>query len=215
MIKILIGVGALVMTAVQPAAAATIVDTGGGGHSSGSGLTLSGNGYARYPYTIKWAAEFSINAVTTITSLEAAIYVYEIGAIDYQIFNATSGLPETSAALFARRFTPSRVGNSGWTGPTDLAWRLAEGSYWFALSPPSGSTLFAALERYASHPAIGYADSSDSYPWRFQYNSFDLRILGSPSSVPEPAAWTMLVIGFGLIGAEWRLVRRALAPRHP
>lgn len=42
--------------------------------------------------------------------------------------------------------------------------------------------------------------------------ALDNLTLNEAAAIPEPAAWAMLVIGFGLIGAERRLVRRRSAP---
>lgn len=218
MIRVLVSFCALTLASVQPALATTIIDTGGGGSSASraGGWTLSGDGYVPYPNTIKWAAKFTLATPTIVTSLEAGMFLYVAGALDYQIYDAGSGLPETSTPLFTRHFMPTHTEYSGWTGPTDLTWRLTAGSYWFALSPPSGSTLFAALGQDPPHPAVAYADKPTGYDWRLQGATFDLRILGTQSAVPEPTGWTMLIVGFGLIGAERRMLRRRrILPSSP
>lgn len=192
-----------------------------------TGLTTGDNQWAilgedrvlagvRHGYTVAWAAPFSLTTATRITGLEAGLWIYETGRVNLTVFNAATGLPQTSAPLIDVALALSPLDNNktypnvDWQGATGLNTVLAAGDYWFAVLPSAGSTIFAGLGRLPASPLPGvHLDLPDVTGWRYQLSSykFDVRISGEAlgaGAIPEPASWAMLIAGFGLTGAAAR-----------
>lgn len=59
--------------------------------------------------------------------------------------------------------------------------------------------------------AVPMTGDGDDYSGNFSFTQSGQ--IGTRGAVPEPAAWAMMIGGFGLIGAAMRRSRNALAPR--
>ena len=51
----------------------------------------------------------------------------------------------------------------------------------------------------------------DGYDVGLDNITFDVRAIGMPGAVPEPASWAMMIVGFGLVGATSRRRRVSIA----
>ena len=61
--------------------------------------------------------------------------------------------------------------------------------------------------RQVRNPGSGY---DIAYDFRGDVRTFDIRAAASAAAVPEPAAWAMMIGGFGGVGAVMRARRRAM-----
>ncbi len=115
-------------------------------------------------------------------------------------------------ALFSREETWLTIGG--------LSWVAGAGSYWLAFEPlPRSERGFDGGARNgAPFPLSGYAFSSELPfvgAWQRQ-DALGLGIqvsgvrIGDPSVIPEPTAWAMLIVGFGLVGSALRRRRTAV-----
>ncbi|MBN8817066.1 MAG: PEP-CTERM sorting domain-containing protein [Sphingomonas sp.] len=101
---------------------------------------------------------------------------------------------------------------------TQSAWSVTNSSSAFYMTTPGGSSQ-ANLTALTSAESLAntYLSNVKNNVWTVN-NGYDLKVLYSPTnqsqvfvtpSVPEPATWGMLVIGFGLVGGALRTRRRS------
>lgn len=193
-----------------PATAATLVNTGQATSQNG-GYALSGPASSAQQ-DIAWAARFALATPAVIASLEAGLQTIEGGDVVLAIYDASLGLPEASAALFSTTVSLAPApGNPllTWDGAYGLSWSLDAGSYWFAILPTAGSTVWTSLNFNPPHPLGAYATRQGYQAWNQDsgYTPFAIRIRDAnpdPAVVPEPESWIMLMAGFALSGAALR-----------
>lgn len=184
----------LSLLVVQPAAAATLVDTGQPTQQFG-GTTV-----AQYQWL---AGEFTLSSAATITQVQGWLGTGapSVG-VRAAIYSDGGDAPGTK--LFSADFTAISSGGS-WQGADGLAWALGAGDYWISFetdsSDPSAYMPLGApglLNRYAF-------TSNQGTSW--MQNGFSgngVRIFGNAGAVPEPAAWGLMILGFAAIGAVAR-----------
>lgn len=164
--------------------------------------------------------EFFVPTATTITSIEGALAPRvantTLTAKLYTVGDATDA-PERE--LFAQAFSvPDGVGFHGATG---LSVAVARGYYYAAFEVLDGQTFNGydvagapnpqPKEAAANNLSGGYHRITNQPVNNVGSLGLGLRVGNSPATVPEPAAWTLLIAGFGLTGAALR--RRAVATR--
>ena len=181
----LCGGAAAVMLACSPAVATVI--------------TLTPNAdISTTPYVITFASgetlSFSDVSAST-TAFEGAIGVATTGAAEvfstagapafFQTF-ATSLFPFQQDGVFASYATPAGVPYSVALGVVGFEYALADGIH-YGVARIGGATVYSYTLQSAPGVSLGF-------------------------SVPEPATWTMLLTGFGVVGIALR--RRSRAPAH-
>lgn len=186
----------LLASAVLPAAAATLLDTGLPDGSKPAGTVDSSNFVA---------VEFTAAQPWTIDGVAAFVTGGSAGdRLAVLLYTDAAGRPGDALAAATIDF-----GADGWNGAVALGWRLpAAGSYWLGLeglsieTPPGsgnfvpqgnfllpaggnlmpGLTAFAAGSGYQVYPGL----------------QFGLQVTGA---VPEPASLALLLAGLALVGA--------------
>jgi len=81
------------------------------------------------------------------------------------------------------------------------------GSYTLAQENDFGFFIFSASGEYSKSPSFSYRASSQFFDGSAVLTPFVPTVPEPGASVPEPAAWALMIIGFGLSGAAVR--RRA------
>ncbi len=205
--KFAFAVAAAVLLAVHGTArAASIVDTGAS--------PTTNEGYLLLPFQ-ELAGRFKLEGNTQVTALRGWLGSYGTGqTVTVSIYSDAGHLP--SKSLFSSDFT---FAGSGWQGLGELNWSLGAGNYWAVFSMRDWPAPFHEIWMPTQTPnplgayAIGAAGSFVSPPASEPPINFGLQIEGTstPSGVPEPASWAMLIGGFGLAGSAIRTRRRPLA----
>lgn len=180
------------LIAAANASAQTIVDTGAptdpnSGYTLGWGQLLAGS--------------FTLDHATRLASIQGWIGS-DGGQAIISIAGDAGGLP--GAELFSSSFA---LDDSGWQGLDGLDWDLGPGTYWatFALDESVGG--LAWMPSSATSPLLSYALGWSGAGWTDEYGPLDLGVRiteGTTSPVPEPAAWGLMIAGFGLAGAALR-----------
>ena len=188
-LAVLAGVAALALAPLS-AQAAFVLDTGSPS-ATGQPAVLDGGDF--------YAAEFSLGAGQTITSLQAymAPGASDVGAnFTVTVYDEDLLGNRHPTAQFSQQAT---FNGTGWNGLTDLSLAgLAAGKYWVAFEVGPDDLNFglslAALGSAGSAAALAYAvENTDTYtsigavPFAAQVNA-----------VPLPAA--LLLFGSGLLG---------------
>lgn len=207
------------LVAASPASAAILYDNGGPDASEGN-------------ETVQWvqAEDFSFAAATTLTG--AGVYLAGLGGVgswdgdfQYWVFDNAGGIP--GAVVASGPATPT-VSDSG------VAWCCGGNAYLFAfdfaapVNLAGGATYYLGI--HAGAPGnfnrdeiywvtTGFNATSTGVESRLGTfdNWFDngrehaFYLVGERGVVPEPGAWALMTIGFGLIGAGLRRRRVAIA----
>jgi hypothetical protein len=167
------------------------------------------------------AQEFTLGSGTTITSggfSELPGYAgYAVTSVNWQILdaNGSGGLPGTLVASGTGAVTSYTVGAFG--APEGLftigSISLASGTYYLAIQGVSPD-----FEEYLAEGVAGSGDANTSdggTTWTSGYYcggdgdcmpSVAIELFGG-SEVPEPAAWALMLIGFGGLGTALRMRR--------
>lgn len=189
------------LSCATTALAAPIIDTG-----NGTDMT---SGYSLTSYQ-GMAGRFTLLADSQITGVQGWFATKTAKTVTATIYKDGDYLP--SKALYTGDFS---FGANGWSGLSGLNWSLAAGNYWVAFTTASND--FSLIMPYDTpKPLKGYVYGTDGN-WHYSNVplNFAVKINGtsSPSGVPEPASWAMLIGGFGMAGAAFRArrVRVALA----
>ncbi len=184
------------ITVTSPATAAFVVDTGA--------PTGSGANYALFSgLASSFAGLFTLSTATTINSVEGFI---NGGAGDLSTITIYGNGPVPAAAniLFTANFTTVESPKPGtWQGVFGKNWALGPGNYWVGFATDGGQGMFG---NDAPNPLSAYAFSSNG-SWFQNPLNVGVRISGAPTvggAVPEPASWTMMLAGFGLVGGMMR-----------
>lgn len=189
----------LVMAA--PATAATIINTG----------TPVGPTSWALSSTQNLAGLITITQPTNITAVRG--YITEFGppsAITISLFSGSSA-PNSANLLFSATgpLSPSiGSGNTSWSGLNNLNWSVAAGNYWVSFATSGLYVMRGGAPLPLSNYAFNFGVNTAWIPqsglhFGVQVDAGDLVAGG----VPEPLTWTMLILGFGLVGGAMR--RRA------
>ncbi|WP_256731244.1 PEPxxWA-CTERM sorting domain-containing protein [Sphingomonas sp. dw_22] len=174
------------------ASAQTIVDTGTpanpySGYSLGWGQLLAGS--------------FTLDHATTLASIQGWIGS-DGGEAIIGVAGDAGGLP--GATLFSGSFT---LNDSGWQGLNALDWDLGPGTYWATFAFVDDFGILPWMPSSAGNPLQSYAIRRSGAGWTTEYGPLDLGVRiteGTISPVPEPAAWGLMIGGFGLAGMALR-----------
>lgn len=202
-------------TAAIPAAAAPhyIVDTGAGTDGLNAPYL-----YGIGAYAYQWVAiQFFVPTATTITSIEGALTPRVANTtLTAKLYTVGATTDSPDIELFAQAFTvPDGVGFHGATG---FAFAVAPGAYYAAFEVLADQNFNGfdlasapnpqAKEAGARYGSGGYHRITNTPTNNLGSLGLSLRVGDSPAAtVPEPAAWTLLIAGFALTGAALR--RRA------
>ena len=215
MIKTLRGIACAIILAAAPgaASAALIIDTGAP-VALGSGWSLFGTG-ASFQFL---AAKFSLVSVTTITGIEGFIGsgaggTFHIGLAD----GADAPRNTVDAGGFYTKRATAGVSEGAWYGISGVNWSLAAGDWWvyFAVLPNGHAmnteggddTLTGYMPKPAPNPLLDEAFISQSTGGWLGSDSLDIGVRiydNTIGGVPEPAAWALMICGFGMAGAMIR-----------
>jgi len=116
----------------------------------------------------------------------------------------TSVIPMSSFSFFLG--SPDSYNTVQLFGPGGYEWTLAGSAIWGGSPQGNGDQSIGRRVRYdfGANPVNKIVFSSSS-------NSFEFDTLAASGGVPEPAAWTLMILGFGGIGAVMRRRRQTLA----
>lgn len=153
------------------------------------------------------AARFDLDHAATLNNLEAYVVSYG-GAFTVSVASDSGGDRSTSGplnTLFSRQAQAPATQSGAWSGVHGVDWSLDAGSYWviFSVEPDRADSLEAGyLPDNAPRPtqAEAFFDVPGDGWGREDDLDFGVRI----DSVPEPAAWAMMIGGFALAGAGLR-----------
>ncbi len=178
-------------------------------------------GISDYSYT----AVFKSNINQTITGIGALISVPSAGDFKFVIFDVgNGGTPNSSGSLaFVNQthFAADATYNYKYSAPFSFGLVANE---WYAAGvigePSSGASLSFQFSNYSNvGPTFtayannninfnNYANPSQNFG--FGCCNINYQLLSGTAAVPEPAAWSLMIGGFGLAGAALRR-RRSLA----
>ena len=197
--------------ASAPAEGATIVDTGPGpnGNSGFSILNFS-------PTSANFlAAEFTLATPEVIDTIEGWIKSLAANNLVISLYSAAGETPSGTPAspLFSAGFT-SVAGDAAWQG-VDVNWSLASGTYWVSFETMQGqnSSFMPTVSGSPANPLGDEAFWNGTQWFANDGQNVGIRIMSVDpvmGTVPEPTAWTMLILGFGALGAALRVRRRQL-----
>lgn len=161
------------------------------------------------------AAQFEVGVGgATITGIEG--YVNGLGTFSISVASNAGGNVPLSTILSPVQAT-SNSETGAWSGVNNLNLHLAQGLYWaiFSVRPDLGDTFGGGMYNNAPNPAIH--EAFFEIP-EFQWINYDDLNIGVrvyddtvTAGVPEPAAWTLMILGFGAAGAALRRRSRANA----
>ena len=179
--------GVLLLGFVSGTASAYLVDTGPG---LGDPWSLGGiNGQCL-------AAEFSLDNLSTITSIEGWIICWTGGNLVAAIYSDGGDVPGTK--IFSTSFSITKDTTPTWHGAIGLDWTLNPGTYWVVFEIPQGSAVVATMPGSSSQPLGNEAYKLPGNPW-IPFNTLDIgvRIDGSPVTVtvkPPSIAHVLLLL---------------------
>lgn len=220
--RFLFGVGAIVAfsaTLAGPAQAVVSHDTltglpfDGGYRTVGTSRSIFGD------YSHSVGVQFTAAATGYIDSLTLALYGANSGLVTIYSDNGSNQL---GAALDTLSLSESTTPNSYATGFYSSGVTLQQGSkYWVLAVAPTDAPLqrWNSVNYVDAGPHFNFIGTSDCcaqevtsgiYVPSNSINGYALKVTMA-AAVPEPATWTMLIAGFGMIGAAARRRTRALA----
>jgi hypothetical protein len=192
-----------------PASADVIVDTGAPPFPS-AGWALGDFNELH----ISLAAAFSLSQQTRITDFESFFgRTAESGSLHMGIAHSLGDVP--GAEIFSSQIHVAPHGGTdfhGWFGVHGANVVLDPGEYWITFVVRPEDTYSNGLTFYAPNPTVKEAQMrSVDGPWSARNDlDFSLRVLGDPTAaVPEPAAWALMIAGFGAVGGALRRRQRA------
>jgi hypothetical protein len=211
-ISCLLAASVLAVAAASPAAAGVYVlyDSPSSGFAVGqtfiSGLT---NGYPTYAYDT-----FDLSGTKTVTDGlfdSWTLHGAKVTSVDWAIldsgFNAiTGGTAAVTSTFYTTNLTGYDVDYARFASP-DLT--LAAGSYALLLENAVASDgRLVGWDQTGSSTSFFGGNRLSLYPNTFQ-------IIGKDAAVPEPATWSLMLIGFAGLGAAVRVRPRGSGARSP
>ena len=178
--------GVLLLGFVSGTASAYLVDTGPG---LGDPWSLGGiNGQCL-------AAEFSLDNLSTITSIEGWIICWTGGNLVAAIYSDGGDVPGTKIFSTSFSITKDTPPTWHWHGAIGLDWTLKPGTYWVVFEIPQGSAVVATMPGSSSQPLGNEAYKLPGNPW-IPFNTLDIgvRIDGSPVTVKPPSIAHVLLL---------------------
>jgi hypothetical protein len=205
-------VSAAVALAPVGASAATIVDTGI--PSGPAGYSIFSDGPSSFNSV---AARFTLTATTQITGVEGW-FGSSAGGRDQVRISLHSNAAGVGGVLATQLATVPdyRVSGNSWVGAfTGGAVTLAAGDYWVSFGADNGTAnrcdCWMPANNTVTIPNGAYSNNFTGGNWSQREMNFGLRITGDAiGAVPEPASWTLLIVGFAFAGARLQRTRLAL-----
>ena len=201
---------AALLAAAPAAATHYLVDTGAGAD------------FPHAPYLYNFggnqfqfeAVQFYVPGATTIRSIEATLAPRVLDTtltVRLYAVDPVTDAPQAGTAFFSRAFAVHDH-YSGFQGVGGLSVAVTPGYYYAAFEVDPGQTFNGYFVAGAPRPqASAYAQGSQrngAYQrilFPSESASLGLRIAdGGTAAVPEPAAWSLMIGGFGLVGAALR-----------
>lgn len=198
---------ACLLCATAPAPAATIID-----RLPPAGTESWGN-FANFADSQNFLVRFTLAQETSISGLDIVTTAFgaRLGAAVRVKIRADQANAPAAANLFSFVDTIDSVdvhGTSRIAGTNFAPLTLAAGSYWFGVSGEAGQSLGWASfnidgtqvrtdqRGLSADRVIGTNTTIHALGWRIRSDA--------TAPVPEPAAWAMLVLGFGAVGGALR-----------
>jgi PEP-CTERM motif len=85
---------------------------------------------------------------------------------------------------------------------------LGPGTHWFGLSGAREIGWDLSYQLPRGNPFWVLQGNTLLYPYGERLTALPFRLYGTSSVLPEPGTWSMLIMGFGLVGA---MARRRIA----
>jgi hypothetical protein len=188
--------------ASAPAAAAVLIDQLGAG---------TGNGFSNDSAQQNFLIEFTLTSPAEITGFEIngdPVYPYLGQSVTIRLRADASGVPSTTNLdeflSTVSSITPVNATNEV-VGATFAPIPLAAGTYWIGMS---GTNSELSWDAFGGGFLPGqYQLTGEALSFSPGVGQFGYEILGT--AVPEPAAWTMMLLSIGALGAVARKARRA------
>lgn len=204
-------VAAAALAIAMPATAAHyIVDTGVGSNFRDAPYLYGFGGNS-----FQWVAvQFFVPTATTITSIEGALAPRVADTtLTVKLYTVGTGTDAPDVSFFSQ--ATSVHDGIGFHGATGLSIPIASGYYYAAFEVLDGQTFNGydvagapnpqAKEAYINCCSNGYHRITNTPVNAVGSLGLGLRIGDSVAgSVPEPAAWTLMIAGFGLVGTALR-----------
>ncbi|WP_084582787.1 PEPxxWA-CTERM sorting domain-containing protein [Sphingomonas azotifigens] len=173
------------------AQAAPILDTGAGGTNVSRAAAVT--------ETHSVAGYFDLTKAVTVDGIFGWIGGDEGARLTASIYSEIDFVP--AKLLFSANFV--NTGMIGWQGADSLKWALGPGSYFVVFSATGDSTSY--MPGGVSQPLVAYLHGGEGDWRRLREQNAGIRLTGTTGgAVPEPAAWAMLIGGFGFAGAAMR-----------
>jgi hypothetical protein len=185
--------------ASAPANAAVIVDTGKPVNGAGVDWWLNA--------TQSLAAKFTVTTATRLTDLAGYMFAYSAPGTFTVAVRADGDTP--GAVLFSD--TAVAKLSLAFYGVHGESWLVGPGSYWLAFEVRPDNTLYGFMPSNPASPLGPEAYTEDGSYYRYDDLELGVRISGDAVSVPEPAAWALMLTGFLGAGAALRSARRRQA----
>lgn len=177
-----------------------ILDTGAGSTSVARAVGVT--------QTHSVAGYFSLDKAVTVDGIYGWMGGDEGARLTASIYSEIDFVP--ADALFSANII--NTGMVAWQGTGGLKWDLGPGSYFVVFSATDDSQSY--MPGGASQPLAAYLHGGEGNWRRLREQNLGIRLTGAAGgAVPEPAAWAMLIGGFGLAGAALRRKRTSTAVR--
>jgi hypothetical protein len=186
---------------------AYLVDTGPSPNQAYNGGWLYSTNNGTFIAFTYYAAEFTLDQDSTITSIEGSMSVGTPGSLRVVIYDDGGDIPGTS--LYHKDFSLlTKDSAPTWHGTSELNWTLSSGTYWVAFEVPNPG-FWAWMW---THPLKPLGNEAYWNNWGTGYasnDSFDMGVrIDGGALVPLPP--TVLLLGSGLLGlVGWRRFRKA------
>lgn len=150
------------------------------------------------------AGFFTIVDPITITSIEGFITNFAANnSVVVATLYSDGILSSSSNAIFSTSFDVAGASEI-WAGKAGLNWGVTPGNYWLGFS----SNDEMGLRDGAPSPLSNYAYTSSGNWFADTRLGLGIRVNGTVGAVPEPATWTLLLLGLAAIGGTMRSKRR-------
>lgn len=153
------------------------------------------------------AAPFTLSGATTITGFQFGGWTLPgtaITSVSYGFSPALDFSTPSSATLTAGTVNPASFGYEVRDYTASIApVTLAAGTYYFNLFNAQGAGTQTYWDVNNTSPTAYYSFGGTSAPTPVGSN-LAFTLFGTPSAVPEPSTWAMMLLGFGMMGFAMR-----------